>query len=341
MALFLFMQQLHEVLVEKVNQKTKPIGSLGRLEELAIQIGLIQQTVSPTIKNPHIVVFAGDHGIAATGLVNPFPQEVTTQMVYNFVQGGAAINVFAKLHEVGLSIVDAGVATEFPAELPIIHASIAKGTKNYLTDFAMTELQANEAIEKGKTIVQEIYNTGCNTIGFGEMGIGNSSSAALIMSNLLQVPIEECVGAGTGANIERKLNTLRQVYQFHKLESNNYSPVELLQRIGGFEIAMMTGAFLEAYSKGMLILVDGFIATAAFLLAHKTSNRIINNAVFAHCSHEKGHSTMLNYLHAKPILHLDMRLGEGTGAALVIPIIKSACAMINEMASFESAGISS
>ena len=335
------MQQLHEALIEKVNQKTKPIGSLGRLEELAIQIGLIQQTTSPTIKNAHIVVFAGDHGIAATGLVNPFPQEVTAQMVYNFVHGGAAINVFARLHEINLSVVDAGVATEFPADLPIIHASIAKGTKNYLTDFAMSEHQAKEAIEKGREIVKRIHSSGCNTIGFGEMGISNSSSAALIMSNLLQIPIEACVGSGTGANIEQKLNTLKKVCQFHQIEFKSYTSVELLQRIGGFEIAMMAGAFLEAYSKGMLILVDGFIATAAFLLAYKTNSQIVSNAVFAHCSHEKGHATMLDYLHVKPILQLDMRLGEGTGAALAIPIIKSACAMINEMASFESAGISS
>lgn len=335
------MQQLHEALIEKVNQKTKPIGSLGKLEELAIQIGLVQQTLSPTIISPTIVVFAGDHGIASTGLVNPFPQEVTAQMVYNFVNGGAAINVFAKLHAVDLSIVNAGVATEFPADLPIIHASIAKGTKNYLTDFAMSETQANQAIETGKSIVQDIYKSGCNTIGFGEMGIGNSSSAALIMSNLLQIPLEKCVGAGTGANIEQKLNTLKQVSNFHELEINKYTPVDLLQRVGGFEIAMMMGAFLEAYSNDMLILVDGFIATASFLLAHKTNSQIVSNAVFAHCSHEKGHTTMLNYLHVKPILQLDMRLGEGTGAALAIPIIKSACAMINEMASFETAGISS
>ena len=335
------MQQLHEALIEKVNQKTKPIGSLGKLEELAIQIGLVQQTLSPTIINPTIVVFAGDHGIASTGLVNPFPQEVTAQMVYNFVNGGAAINVFAKLHAVDLSIVNAGVAAEFPGDLPIIHASIAKGTKNYLTDFAMSETQANQAIETGKSIVQDIYKSGCNTIGFGEMGIGNSSSAALIMSNLLQIPLEKCVGAGTGANIEQKLNTLKQVSNFHELEINKYTPVDLLQRVGGFEIAMMMGAFLEAYSNDMLILVDGFIATAAFLLAHKTNSQIVSNAVFAHCSHEMGHTTMLNYLHVKPILQLDMRLGEGTGAALAIPIIKSACAMINEMASFETAGISS
>lgn len=335
------MQQLHEALIEKVNQKTKPIGSLGKLEELAIQIGLVQQTLSPTIINPTIVVFAGDHGIASTGLVNPFPQEVTAQMVYNFVNGGAAINAFAKLHAVDLSIVNAGVATEFPGDLPIIHASIAKGTKNYLTDFAMSETQANQAIETGKSIVQDIYKSGCNTIGFGEMGIGNSSSAALIMSNLLQISLEKCVGAGTGANIEQKLNTLKQVSNFHELEINKYAPVDLLQRVGGFEIAMMMGAFLEAYSNDMLILVDGFIATAAFLLAYKTNSQIVSNAVFAHCSHEKGHTTMLNYLHVKPILQLDMRLGEGTGAALAIPIIKSACAMINEMASFETAGISS
>lgn len=333
------MDELKKNLIEKVNQKTKPVGSLGKLEQIAIQVGYLQKSLSPSIIKPHIVVFAGDHGISTTGLVNPFPQEVTAQMVYNFVHGGAAINVFAKLHNIDLSIVDAGVATNFPKELPIIHASISKGTKNYLKDSAMSKEEAEISIHKGKEIVQQIHTNGTNTIGFGEMGIGNSSSAALIMSNILQLPIEKCVGIGTGANIEQKIKTLKSVYEYHKLDAYNITPIELLQKIGGFEIAMMTGAFLEAHAKNMLILVDGFIATAAFLLAHKMNREIINNTIFAHCSQEQGHAAMLKYLDVQPILQLDMRLGEGTGVALAIPIIRSACSMINEMASFESAGI--
>ena len=341
---------IQEQLQQKINNKTKPIGALGMLEELALKIGSIQHTLSPVICKPHIVVFAGDHGIAATGKVNPYPQAVTAQMVLNFVNGGAAINVFTKQHNIGLTVVDAGVNFDFDPSLPIIHAKINRGTADYSVSNAMSMEEVNVAIEKGRSIVQALFDDGCNTVGFGEMGIGNTSSASLIMHHVLKLPLHECVGRGTGANdeqLQRKLNTLENVSRLHELNRYDITPYELLCRIGGFEIAMMCGAYLQAAELNMLIVVDGFISTAALLVAERLSHH--DNAippfkgwglVFAHCSDENGHRKMLEHFNAKPVLQLGMRLGEGTGAALAVPILQSAVAFLNEMASFESAGVS-
>ena len=337
---------LQKELQHKIDFKTKPVGALGRLEEIAIQLGQIQNTLSPQISNPHIIVFAADHGIASTGLVNPYPQAVTAQMVLNFINGGAAINVFCRQNNIALKVVDCGVNYEFeniPSTSNFTSAKIGNGTKNYLEGDAMTERETLYAIEKGKEIVQRITATGCNTIGFGEMGIGNTSSAALIMSSILQLPVEECAGRGTGVNNEQlavKIETLNKVYQFHQLDLFTDNPIAILSKIGGFEIAMMVGAYLEAAKERMVIVVDGFIATAALLIAKKTNEQILDNCIFAHTSGEQGHEKMLNYLEAKPLLQLGMRLGEGTGAALAIPLIQSAVNFLNQMASFETAGIS-
>lgn len=333
-------------LQHKIDFKTKPIGALGRLEEIALQVGQIQNSLSPQINNPHIVVFAADHGIAATGLVNPYPQAVTAQMVLNFINGGAAINVFCRQNNVELKVVDCGVNCEFEDIAPsqkFISAKVGNGTKNYLEAAAMTEREALFAIEKGKEIVQTISTAGCNTIGFGEMGIGNTSSAALLMSSILQLPIEDCVGRGTGVNDEQlalKIDTLKKVVQLHQLHTLNDKPIELLQKIGGFEIAIMVGAYTEAAKQKMIIVVDGFIATAALLIASKMNKTVLPNCIFAHTSGEQGHEKMLHYLNAKPLLQLQMRLGEGTGAAIAIPLIQSAVNFLNEMASFETAGVS-
>ncbi len=240
---------LKEQLQHKINNKTKPLGALGMLEELALKIGVIQNSLSPVINKPHIVVFAGDHGIAATGKVNPYPQAVTAQMVLNFVNGGAAINVFTKQHNIGLTVVDAGVNVDFDASLPIVHAKINHGTADYSEFNAMRIDEVNEAIEKGRSIVQGIFDKGCNTIGFGEMGIGNTSSASLIMHHLLNLPLSECVGRGTGSSdeqLQRKLDTLEDVSRLHKLNHDDITPDQLLCRIGGFEIAMMVGAYLQS-----------------------------------------------------------------------------------------------
>ena len=334
---------LQQQLQHKIDHKTKPLGALGILENIALQAGLIQNTLSPKIINPHIVVFAADHGIAATGMVNPYPQKVTAQMVLNFLSGGAAINVFCKQNHIALAVADAGVNIVFDKTLPIINAKIKMGTGNYLHENAMSLEEVNRAIDKGKNIVTTIAGTGCNTIGFGEMGIGNTSSAALIMHHLMLLPMADCVGRGTGANekhLQQKRETLEAVSNFHQLQKEAISVYELLSRIGGFEIAMMAGAYLEAAQQNMLIVVDGFIATAALLIAKTISAEVVCFCIFAHASDEHGHQKMLHHLNAKPLLQLGMRLGEGTGAALAIPLIKSAIAFLNEMASFEAAGVS-
>ena len=332
-----------EQLQHKINNKTKPLGALGMLEELALKIGAIQNSLSPAINKPHIVVFAGDHGIAATGKVNPYPQAVTAQMLLNFVNGGAAINVFTKQHNIGLTVVDAGVNIDFDASLPIVHAKIDHGTADYSEFNAMSIDEVNAAIEKGRSIVQGIFEDGCNTIGFGEMGIGNTSSASLIMHHILNLPLSECVGRGTGSTdeqLQRKLDTLEDVSRLHELNRYDITPHQLLCRIGGFELAMMTGAYHKAAELNMVIVVDGFIATASLLVAKQYNQTITDHCVFAHCSDENGHRKMLEHLNAKPLLQLGMRLGEGTGAALAIPLLQSAVQFLNEMASFESAGVS-
>lgn len=333
-------------LQQKINLKTKPVGALGMLEDIALKVGEIQNTLSPKIKNPHIIVFAADHGIAATGLVNPYPQAVTAQMLLNFISGGAAINVFCRQNNIELKVVDCGVNYDFAdiaAPRKFIDAKAGYGTKNYLDEPAMTERDVLFSIEKGKEIVEGIFINGCNTIGFGEMGIGNTSSAALILSTVMGIPVSACAGRGTGVNDEQlktKIETLEKVVAFHKLKAVDVEPVSLLAKVGGFEIAMMTGAYLKAAELNMVIVVDGFIATASLLLAQKINGNIRRTCIFAHTSGEQGHEKMLAWLNVKPLLQLGMRLGEGTGAALAIPLIQSAVNFLNEMASFETGGVS-
>ncbi len=334
---------LKEQLLHKINTKTKPVGALGMLEEIALQAGLVQHTLSPQIIKPHIVVFAGDHGIAATGSVNPYPQSVTAQMVLNFVNGGAAINVFCKQHHIDLTVVDAGVNADFDPALPIVHAKVRKGTNDYSKQQAMTAAEVVACFEKSASIVNGIAEKGCNTIGLGEMGIGNTSSATLIMHHYTGLPVKDCAGRGSGATAEllqQKINILEQAAVLHQLTNNNITPQELLCKVGGFEIAMIAGAYLQAAALNMLLVVDGFIATAALLVAKTMNQQILSNCLFAHCSDENGHKQMLHHLQVKPLLNLNMRLGEGTGAALAIPLVQSAVNFLNEMASFESAGVS-
>lgn len=341
---------LRSKLQHRIDTKTKPPGSLGRLEEIALKAGLIQGKLNPEITNPHIIVFAGDHGIARTGLVNAYPQEVTQQMVFNFLRGGAAINVFCRQHSITLKVVDAGVNFNFSSSIEpsmreyFVCQKTGYGTKNYLHEPAMTVEEADRAITKGKEVVEVIAeNTGCNCIGFGEMGIGNTSSATLLMSAITGLSVANCTGRGAGANdelLQKKIKTLEQVFAFHKLETLRTQPVSLLSAVGGFEIAMMTGAYLRAAELKMIIVVDGFIACAALLLALGINPDIRANCIFAHTSNEQGHAAMMRYLDVEPLLQLQMRLGEGTGAALAMPLIQSAIKFLNEMASFEEAGVS-
>ncbi|BDD04107.1 nicotinate-nucleotide--dimethylbenzimidazole phosphoribosyltransferase [Aureibacter tunicatorum] len=332
---------LDEDIQKKIDTKTKPLGALGDLESIAFKIAKLQNSLMPRLLNPSILVFAGDHGLAKTG-VSAFPQDVTWQMVLNFLNKGAAINVFAQQNDIELKIIDAGVNFIFSKENELIDQKIGLGTKNCLEEDAMTEQECLEAIEKGKESVRLIDREGSNVVGCGEMGIGNTSSASLLVSLLCKADIEECVGRGTGLNdeqLENKVKILSQVIK--RFGDRERTPVEVLKAVGGFEIAQMAGAFLEAAELGMVILVDGFIASSAFLVAGMINPKISENAVFCHKSHEKGHALILNHFKAKPILDMNLRLGEGTGCALAYPIVKSAVAFFNDMASFESANVSS
>jgi len=333
-------KNIQKALQHKIDFKTKPQGSLGDLESIAASIGCIQNTLTPEVNSPTMVVFAGDHGIATTGLVSQYPQEVTAQMVLNFLHGGAAINAFCSQNNMDLKVVDAGVNFDFPENDQLIHAKIAKGTQNYYEVPAMNNEQLELALFKGRQIVATIHENGCNLIGFGEMGISNTSSAALIMSSILNIPVAACAGNGTGQNdagMTKKITALESVQNTHGILNN---PKEILATYGGFEIAMICGAMLEAATRKMVILVDGFIVTSALLIAQAIDKNILDYCLYAHASNEQGHQKMLTFLKATPILNLGLRLGEGTGAALALPIIRASVNFLNQMASFEEAGVS-
>ncbi len=330
---------LHHRLQQKIDGKTKPPGALGMLEKIALQAGLVFNTLTPEIRDPQIVVFAADHGIAAEG-VSAYPAEVTPQMVLNFVRGGAAINVFCRQHGIGLTVVDAGVDFDFDPALPIVPHKIAKGTRSFLHGPAMEPAQVQECLRQGRSIVQDLSGRGCNTIGFGEMGIGNTSTAAVLMSQLCDIPVEDCVGRGTGVTDHQLLHKQQVLRRSIENYSGGSGPEELMAYFGGFEIVQMAGAMLEATENRMLILIDGFIASVAYLCAFKLDPAVRQNAVFCHQSEEQGHRQLLSFLGAQPLLQLGMRLGEGTGCAVALPLLKSALAFLEEMASFESAGVS-
>jgi nicotinate-nucleotide--dimethylbenzimidazole phosphoribosyltransferase len=331
-------QSLRGPLSRIIDAKTKPPGSLGMLEVLARQIGMIQQTTRPTIERPAMIVFAADHGIAHEG-VSPYPQAVTTQMVANFLAGGAAINALCGVAGFTLEVVNAGVASPL-AQLPgLVDIPIGRGTRNFAHEPAMTRVEVQAALAAGAQRVRHHAALGTNVIGFGEMGIANSSSAACLMSRLCALPIDECVGRGTGldnAGLAKKRNVLASALARHP---SAIEPLDVLATFGGFEIAMMVGAYLAAAESRMTILVDGFIATAALVVADALAPAVREYCVFAHLSNEAGHRRMLDYFGGKPLLMLDMRLGEGTGAALALPLLRAAVAFLNEMASFESAGV--
>jgi nicotinate-nucleotide--dimethylbenzimidazole phosphoribosyltransferase len=331
-------ETLGSLLQAKIDQKTKPLGALGQLESLGLQIGLCQNTLTPHLNKPCIIIFAGDHGIVESG-VSAYPQTVTAQMVANFLSGGAAISVFARQHKLELLIVDAGVNADLTSHPGLIDAKIGKGTKNFLTQSAMTIDACTEAIQAGAERVFQQHDDGCNCIGFGEMGIGNTSSAAMLMHCLTAMPLAQCVGRGTGLNddqLHNKVGILQQALKQHK---GITEPLDVLATFGGFEIAMMVGAYLKAAELGMLIMVDGFIASTALLVAYKLHPQVLDYCVFSHVSSEQGHQVLLDQLNAKALLKLDLRLGEGSGIALAYPLLQSAVIFLNEMATFAEAGV--
>ena len=343
-------QTLAAELQQCLDQKTKPVGSLGRLESLALQIGLIQQTLTPQLSKPTLVVCAADHGAASHGAASPsagisaYPSEVTAQMVLNFLNGGAAINVLAKQNGLDLTIIDTGVNYNFPIHPNLLSAKIAPGTKNYCHQAAMSQQQCRQALSNGRSLMRVMNDQGCNLVGFGEMGIGNSASAALLMALLCDLPLADCTGAGAGlddAGINRKIAILESAQQrIMQAHGKQADPLTLLAEAGGFEIATLCGALLGAAERGMVILVDGFIVTSAVLVAQRIAPAVTDYCVFSHRSDETGHSAMLQHLNAEPLLDLGLRLGEGSGAALAYPLVQAAVNILNNMASFADAGVS-
>jgi len=319
-----------------IDNKTKPLGSLGTLERLARQMGLIQESVAISVDRPAILVFAGDHGVVGEG-VSAYPQDVTWQMVENFLSQGAAINVFARQNDCALHVVDAGVAHEFGPRPGLIDRKIAAGTRNFAQAPAMSDAQCASAIGAGAALVAELAG---NVIGFGEMGIGNTTAAAALMHKLAGIPVAECVGAGTGLSADGVLHKQRVIEAAAALHATAADPLDVLAAFGGFEIAMMTGAMLQAAQQRKVLLIDGFIVTSALLVAARIEPAILDYCVFAHCSDEAGHRRMLDALGAKPLLQLGLRLGEGTGAALALPLLHAAANFLNQMATFASASVS-
>lgn len=340
--------QLAIALQQKIDQKTKPLGALGQLEVVARQLGLIQQSLTPRLSHPHLLVFAGDHGAARAG-VSAYPQDVTWQMVENFLAGGAAINVFARAHGLTLQVIDAGVAHDFGSRPGLIHAKVAPGTASYIDAPAMSQAQCTQALEDGHGLGRQLASRGCNVVGFGEMGIGNTASAALLTHFLTGTDLAQCIGRGTGLDDEglaRKQSLLataktRAGLPVSARQTTPDEALRVLAEFGGFEIAMMAGAMLGAAEDGLVLLIDGFIATAALLVAERLAPNIRDYCIFCHQSAEPGHRAQLQALDAQPLLDLGLRLGEGTGAALAWPLVQSAAAFLNEMASFDSAGVSS
>lgn len=325
-------------LQEKIDRKTKPLGALGQLERLALRIGLVQQTLEPELANPQLIVFAGDHGAARAG-VSAYPQDVTWQMVENFLAGGAAINVFARQNGLGLTIVDAGVAHDFGPRPGLVNAKVAAGTRNYIETAAMTPAQCEAALARGAELVRALAANRCKVVGFGEMGIGNTASASLLTHCLTGIPLADCIGRGTGlddAGLARKRELLERALA---RAGRQEAPLAALAEFGGFEIAMMAGAMLAAAQAGMLLLIDGFIVGAAALVAARLAPALPEYCIFCHSSAEPGHAGQLAALGAEPLLDLGLRLGEGTGAALAWPLVQAAANFLNQMASFESAGV--
>lgn len=306
------------------------------LEGLAKQIGLIQQTDRPAVNKPAIVVVAGDHGVTAEG-ISAYPQSVTWQMVENFLANGAAINVFARQNACALHIVDAGVNHDFGSRAGLIDCKVAKGTYNFCETSAMTQAQCETAMAFGASVVDGID---CDVLGFGEMGIGNTTAAAALMASVTRIPANECVGAGTGLDsegIQRKLRAIERALDLHR---HVQTPQEKLAALGGFEIAWMVGAMLHAAQLRKVLLIDGFIVTSALLIAAAMQPAILDYCVFSHCSDEAGHRKMLAHLRARPLMQLDLRLGEGTGSAMALPLLRAAVNFLAEMATFASANVS-
>lgn len=357
---------LAPALQAKIDNLNKPLGSLGRLESLALQIGLIQQTLSPQLLRPQHVLLAGDHGIEREG-VSRSPREVTWQQVENFARGGGGVNMFCRQHGFGLHLVDVGVDHSFDSSLGILDRKIAPGTGNFLREPAMTQEQMEQALDVGAEMAEACHNEGSNVLSLGEMGIGNTSASSVWMHCFLSIPLDKCVGAGSGLDSEgvrHKFDVLRHAVEtfVHATGIELIAPFEapagwreqrilperpffpayaeeVVRWFGGFEMVAAVGAMLRAAQLRMLVIVDGFIMSACLLAAYQLCPAVRDYAVFGHVGDEQGHALMLRAMGAQPLLNLGLRLGEGTGALCAWPLIVSAVNMLNEMDNFAHAGI--
>ena len=327
---------LSKDLQSKLDNKTKPIGALGRLENLALRIGLILGNKNPELIQPQMLVCAADHGLATEG-VSAYPSDVTWQMVENFLAGGAAVSVLSKQNNISLNVVDCGVRHDFSPREGLIIQKVSKGTANSLNGPAMSNEECQRAMKNGMNITNSLEG---NALLIGEMGIGNSSAAAMLLSRLTDNDIASCTGSGTGMfgdDLKTKTVILEKVLKKHKAAKE---PLEALAAFGGLEIATLAGAMIQAASQRRVIVVDGFIASSAVLVASKLEPAILDYCIFSHHSDEQGHFLMLSEMSAEPLLDLNLRLGEGSGAALAWPLLVSACTILRDMASFEAAGVS-
>ncbi|WOH38057.1 nicotinate-nucleotide--dimethylbenzimidazole phosphoribosyltransferase [Thalassotalea fonticola] len=332
----------------RIDQKTKPVGALGQLETLATQLALIASNRQGELANnikiskPTALVFAGDHGISVEG-VSIAPSDVTRQMVLNFIHGGAAINCFCTANNITLKVIDAGIIKPIDDDIKAQHGNfieqrLGSGTHNFAKQPAMTELQVEQGLDFGKHIALKQIEQGCNLLILGEMGISNTSSAAAILAALTGANITDCVGSGTGINSEQ-LALKKQLIEHALMRIQNNNSKHILEQVGGFEIVQMVGAILAAAEAGIAVLIDGFIVSAAALLAKQINENVGDYLIFAHQSDESGHQLLLREFNATPLLNLNLRLGEGTGAALALPLLQAAVHFYNDMASFEQAGV--
>lgn len=327
-----------ELLQRRLDSRTKPQGSLGQLETLGVRIGVALDTDRPQFTQPTVMVFAADHGIAQDG-VSAYPSAVTAQMLGNYVSGGAAINVLARQHGLALMVVNAGVAGTVPAHPALTDCSIAHGTANFRIEPAMSMAQCERAIAAGRKLAATTLQAGSNALLLGEMGIGNTACAAMLLHKRTGWPLADCVGRGTGlddAGLSRKIATLMEAAV---RVTTAMSPSEALAQYGGFEFAMLVGVLLESSRHRCVVVIDGFAVTVAALLAIEMDANVAARCVFSHCSAENAHRALLAHLDAAPLLNLALRLGEGTGAALAWPLIDATARLMTEMASFASAGV--
>ena len=331
-----------DAIQQKIDNLNKPKGSLGRLEELAMQICLVQRTLSPSLAHPCHLLLGGDHGIEREK-VSVSPREVTWQQMINFTRGGGGVNMFCRQHDFHLRIVDVGVDYDFSAVSGIIDRKIARGTKNFLYEPAMSVEEFDKAIEIGAGLVDDCVEEGCRVLCIGEMGIANTSPSSIWMSLFGDIPLEDCIGAGAGLDapgIRHKYEVLSQaVSRFTGSSFSEEGALGILRYFGGFEMIAAIGAMLRGAEQRLVVLVDGFIMTACALGAIRLYPAAREYMIFTHCGDESGHRQMLNLVDAQPLLTLGLRLGEGTGALCAFPIIDSAVRMMNEMNNFDNAKI--